>query len=149
MNDSTKTGKRFCSVCNAEMRLVSNGKDRHGNKRYRYMCQPCHNEAVRTIYKESRDKAVEKFRKTEKFPICRAIYGARYGIKHCGVASPNSVASKRSEKNAHNHRQQWTIEGDKLVSSGKYTQGQLSKMLGRTIRAIQRRKAKLREQSDA
>ena len=84
------------------------------------MCQPCHNEAVRTIYKESRNNAVNKFRKTEKYPLCRA----RYGIKHCGVASTTSVSSKRSEKNAHNHRQQWTIEGDDLVSSGKYTEGQ-------------------------
>ena len=129
---------RLCKTCGAKMRLKKNGE-----RNPQYRCQPCHTRNVREKYKESSRRAVAKYRKTK--PERVAELRAKSALRICGVASCTSVRSKRSEKNASNARQRWTIEGDELVLSGQHTDSQLAKMLGRSIRAIQRRLDKLRK----
>ena len=138
-NEQAPTGERFCKVCNSKMRLVSHGK----NRRPRYSCQPCHTKDVREKYFASRNKAAKKWAK--EHPEKVSHYRAQAAIKVCGVPSWNSVRSKRSEKSAHNARQRWTIAGDNLVSNEQIPEKELAKMLGRSIRAIQRRRHRLRE----
>lgn len=121
------------------MRLRSAGKKR--NPQYR--CQPCHTKNIREKYFASRDKATKKWRETHPEEIAR--YRREQGIRECGVPSLTSVRSKKSEKFAHNARQRWTIAGDNLVISGQHTDIELAKLLGRSIRAVQRRKDRLRE----
>jgi hypothetical protein len=53
-----------------------------------------------------------------------------------------------SEQFAVNARQLWTIEDDEFVLTSTLTESQIAKLLGRSIRAIQRRKAKLRVPND-
>ena len=130
--------ERTCGVCLSKMRLVSAGK----NRKPQYRCQPCHTKNVREKYFASRDKASKKWAK--EHPDVIAAYRKEAAIKECGVASWNSVRSKRSEKLAHNARQRWTIYGDNLVLSEQHTETELAKMLGRSIRAVQRRKSALR-----
>lgn len=130
---------KTCKVCNSEMRLTSAGK----NRKPQYRCQPCHTKDVREKYFASRNKAAKKYAETHKEEI--AHYKRESAIRECGVASWTSVKSKRSENNAYNARQRWTINGDNLVLCEKYTEAELSKMLGRSIRAVQRRKDRLRK----
>ena len=130
--------ERTCSVCGSKMRLVSQGK-----RNPRYSCQPCHTKKVREKYSASRDKAAKKW--SNEHPEVIAAYRKEAAIKECGVASWNSVRSKRSEKDAHNARQRWTIYGDNIVLSGQHTEVELAKLLGRSIRAIQRRRSVLRD----
>ena len=121
------------------MLLVSQGK----NRKPQYRCQPCHTKNVREKWFASRDKAAKKWSK--EHPEVIAAYRKEAAIKECGVASWNSVRSKRSEKLAHNARQRWTIYGDNIVLSGQHTEVELAKLLGRSIRAIQRRRSVLRD----
>jgi len=129
---------RRCKVCGAEMKLVKQGR-----RNPQYKCQPCHTKNVREKYAESRNRAATKFRKTK--PEQYAKIRRDSALRICGVPSFTSVRSKRSEKDALNARQRWTIKGDDLVMSGQHTESKLAKMLGRSIRAIQRRRARLRK----
>ena len=127
-----------CKACGAEMKLVKQGR-----RNPRYKCQPCHTKNVREKYAESRNRAATKFRKTKPEQYAN---NRRYSaLRICGVPSLTSARSKESEKDALNARQRWTIKDDDLVMSGQHTESQLAKMLGRSIRAIQRRRARLRE----
>ena len=139
---SDGTSDMTCAVCGSKMRLVSQGK-----RNPRYSCQPCHTKKVREKYSASRDKAAKKWAK--EHPEVIAADRKDAAIKECGVASWNSVRSKRSEKLAHNARQRWTIAGDNLVLSKQHTEAELAKMLGRSIRAVQRRKSALRLTTNA
>ena len=127
-----------CKVCGSAMRLV-----KRGARKPQHKCQPCHTKNVREKYTESRNRASTKFRKTNSERYAQIRWHSAFRI--CGVPSGTSVRSKKSEKDAFNARQRWTIEGDDLVLSGKHTESQLAKMLGRSIRAIQRRRNRLRE----
>ena len=129
---------RRCKVCGAEMRLRKEGK-----RTPRYRCQPCHTKAVREKDAASTRKAATKFRKTK--PERYAQNRKNAAIKNCGVASGTSARSKKSEKHASNARQRWTTKNDDLVLSRKHTESQLAKLLGRSIRAIQRRRHRLRQ----
>jgi len=128
---------RFCKKCNAKMKLRKNG-----NRSKKWVCQPCHTKAVREKYRESRNRAVIKYRKTKNYDLNRK----KSAIRICGVGSYTSVMSKRTEKDAYNARQRWTIRDDDVVSSRKFTDLQLVKMIGRTLRAIQSRKRKLKKE---
>jgi len=119
------------------MRLVKNGTNKPV-----YRCQPCHSKAVKEKYSESRNKAAKKWieNNPEKYKLMRKLRAMKEG-----ALSETTVRSRRSEKDAHNARQSWTMRDDKIVLSGQYAESQLAKMLGRTIRAIGRRKHQLRE----
>jgi hypothetical protein len=65
-------------------------------------------------------------------------------LQECGVASTTSVQSKRSERFATQAREPWGPVEDAVLMSGEHRQSALVTLLGRSIRAIQARKHRLR-----
>lgn len=59
-------------------------------------------------------------------------------------AAKTTVRSRESQKQATMSRQHWGVVEDAMLVSGM-TEGELVKALGRSIRAIQRRRRRLRE----
>lgn len=125
-----------CKKCKKQLKMRVN---KMGQKRW--VCQECHNINARTIYRASRDAALLRRRNDPAYKESRR----QSAIEECGVPSQTSVFSKRSEAFATQARTSWTLVDDDVLMNGGYTQGQLARLLGRSIRAIQRRKAKLRE----
>ena len=109
-----------------------------GRRKY---CRTCHALNMRTKYKNSRDDALARFRKTDGYREWRR----RSAIKQCGVPSSTSARSKRSEEYATQARSRWHYVDDDVLINGGHKESELVHILGRTIRAIQRRKAKLRK----
>ena len=97
---------------------------------------------MRTKYKEIRNAASARFRKTDGYREHRR----RVAIKECGVPSYTSVRSKRSERYASQSRCRWSCVDDDVLMNGGHKESELVHILGRTIRAIQRRKAALRKE---
>ena len=128
---------RICPKCGAEKKLRSAGRGR--NKQW--VCQACHLASLKTIYKCSMVAAIKRYQKSPKGRECRL----RAAEEECGVRSCTSRYSKRSEKKATNAQQPWTVSDEDVLMSGKYTEGELAALLGRSIRAIQARKRWLRE----
>lgn len=98
-----------------------------------WKCQPC-----RAAYDRRRPKAGR---------AAAAVRARDRAKRLCGVRSPNALSSQKTEASAHQRFQLWTTEDEALVSSGKFTQGELAKLLGRTLRGIQRKKARLRQRT--
>jgi hypothetical protein len=65
---------------------------------------------------------------------------AKYGVAKC------TYISRQSEKKATMARQPWGVVEDEILTCGKYTEYELVDKLGRSIRAIQRRKWRLRQE---
>src|SRR5512139_646660 len=121
----------LCNRCGSDLIAISNGKGR-----MRMYCRRCHALDMRTKYKASRNRAAQKHRRTPKYSLSRAE-AAR---KECGVRSSTSKLSKRSERFADQARKPWGLVEDDILMNSGLTEGQLVKRLGRSIRAIQRRK---------
>ena len=130
---------RICPKCGTQMKLRSMGPSR--NPQWR--CQSCHLLALKTKYKESRNAAITRYSKTEK---CKRN-NQRRAVSECGVPSITSMYSRRSEKHAFQARQLWGPVDDDVLMSGNYTEGELVLLLGRSIRAIQARKRRIRDEN--
>lgn len=136
MSDDSE--EHHCPKCGAEMNLIRCGR----GEKLKWNCRPCHALEMRTKYKGSRNAYRRRYQKTDIYKDGRR----RRAVEVCGVASETSVYSKRSEKHATQAHQPWgPVEDAVLMESDHIPRKQLAKSLGRSIRALQRRKDRLKK----
>ena len=115
---------------------------------------------MKTPYSEERKKRhrayMAEWRKDERNRLAQNESSKKWQRKHGkekhlrfvkeNACSATTAASRKSARIATMARERWGGVEDAMLFSGK-TEGQLVEALGRTIRAIQRRKWKLRQEN--
>ena len=134
MNGSNKAWP-LCGKC---------GKAKTRLKSGRYYCTPCHSLAVRTKYKDSRNRARANWAK--RHPEKYREWRTSRALRLFGVTSNTTGISRLSASKAYNARERWNATDETILMSGEYTEPQLVLLLGRTIRSIQRKKWALRQE---
>jgi len=118
-------------------RLVSRWPDWKKEKHKKYMAEWRKDPANHAAQLESSRKSFKRFGK---------LRHKKYVATHSAAAT--TVRSRESEKKATMARQPWGVVEDTMLVSGM-TEGELVLALGRSIRAIQRRRWKLRDDEAA
>jgi len=136
MENTLTIENREAGGCSLQ-RLVSRWPDWKKEKHRKYMAvwrkDPTHHAAQL----ESSRKSFKRFGKLRHKKYIADNSGAR-----------TTVASRESEKKATMARQPWGVVEDAMLVSGM-TEGELVIALGRSIRAIQRRRRRLRDDEAA
>lgn len=129
---------KTCKKCGGEMVFYVCKTARY------WKCLPCIAKRQNIYNKKKGAEVCRKFRKTEKYKklVLKRLTKAK---ALCGVSSTTTLESRKTEANAHSRYQDWTTEDELLVLSGDFTGSELAAMLGRTLRGIQRKRARLRK----
>ena len=125
----------YCKVCDMELIARRSGK---------MVCRRCWAQNARTKYKKQQGAYRKKWAKGKGRGRQRGYIRER-AFRRCGVRSYNAQRSHKTHKDAHIRFQRWTQEHEARVMSGKESQLQLAKALGRTLAGVQRKAQELRK----